>query len=39
MNKMLELYDHNMDCYEIIKEKYKKGETVVGTKRASCKPI
>ena len=35
MNKMLELYDHNMGCYEIIKEKYKKGETVVGTKRAT----
>ena len=35
MNKMLELYDHNMDCYEIIKEKYKQGENIVGTKRAT----
>ena len=33
MNKMLELYDHNRDCYEIIKEKYKQGENIVGTKR------
>ena len=35
MNKMLELYNHNIDCYEIIKEKYEQGETVVGTKRAT----
>ena len=35
MNKMLELYDHNRDCYEIIKEKYKQGENIVGTKRAT----
>ena len=35
MNKKLELYDHNMDCYEIIKENYKQGENIVGTKRAT----
>ena len=35
MNKMLELYNHNIDCYEIIKEKYKQGENIVGTKRAT----
>ena len=35
MNKMLELYDHNIDCYEIIKEKYKQGENIVGTKRVT----
>ena len=35
MNKKLELYDHNRNCYEIIKEKYKQGENIVGTKRAT----
>lgn len=33
MNKKLELYDHNRDCYKLIKEKYEKGENIVGTRR------